>query len=80
MTRKRSGIRTMVCTNCGKRVRTIRNQRASRFGLPPCIDCGHKHFSPSDGSLLNDDLLNAEDAKLERKRHQIIGSVLRESR
>ena len=79
MASKKTARRKMVCSHCGKEQRPSRNQRASRFGLPPCIDCGHKHFEPSVRSKLNDELLDAEDLKLQQDRHTIRGSVIRTS-
>jgi len=77
--KKEKRYRKMVCTHCGYEIRTSGNERASKFGLPPCPECGHKNFEPSSSSLLNEDLLTAEDAKLERSRNKISGSIIRKN-
>jgi NAD-dependent SIR2 family protein deacetylase len=53
--RKVSQTRKMVCSHCGTSVYTTRYNRSSRFGLPPCMNCGRKQFEPSSRSILETD-------------------------
>ena len=63
--RKSVQSRKMICTHCQTPVRNTKNDRASRFGLPPCVNCGRKNFEPTPRSYLVDDRKSHGEARQE---------------